>query len=130
MARRLVFLGVVLGSWSVAERAEAAPTTDPTQAPAGAIVIHFEEVAIGAGTDVTNQFAAYGVDFSGPSPWALENSGGYPGIFAEALDNFSGSAYCQTTYSIVFAAPVAFAGFNIVTNAGDNTDLIATLGGV
>jgi cysteine-rich repeat protein len=114
----------------VAGSADAAPTTDPTQAPAGAIVIHFDEFAVPNFTDVTNQYMSLGATFPSPPAWAQNDYGAtYPGIFGPSIDNFSGSSICETTYSIVFAAPVGFAGFDIVTNAGDNTDLTATLGG-
>lgn len=117
--------------WLFAGRADAAPVTDPNAAPPGAVVLHFDEVAVPVLTEVTDQFESFGVTFPAPPAWAMNDNSfsGYPGIFGLSIDNFSITGICEPTYSIQFAAPVAFAGFDIVTNDGDNTDVVATLDG-
>ena len=96
--------------------------TSPDQA------LTFDEVVLPINTVVTNQYAGFGVTFSGSggSQWDYEIGSVLNNISGGSLNNFPGGS--QTPLFIEFAAQQAAAAFAMVTNSGTST-FTALLGG-
>jgi len=115
-----------LATFSAVGGVHAAPLFTDAGFNAGDSTVTFNEVAVGAGSAVTNQYSAFGVMFStnGPGSWyASGDPGSYsgnPGFAGRYLDTFSGGNR-SGVYSILFGSDVDVAGafweFNVSSPA-------------
>lgn len=108
---KAIFKAVAAAVIVVAAGAQAAPLTSNAGFTAADTTISFSEVALAAGTAVTNQFAGVTFATNGPGKFYIGN-GSYAtaaNVSGAYLDSFSGGTRA-TIYDIIFGADVSAAG--------------------
>jgi len=110
-----------------APAALAAPITNSFGLTAPASTLTFDEIVFAQGTTITNQYAAYGSEFSPPVGMRYDTQGpaSFPGISGHYIGNFSPAI---NPFSIHFVSAVTGAAFGMATNPGTTT-FTALLGG-
>ncbi len=92
------------------------------------VVLTFDEIVLPAQTEVTNQYAAYGVTFSPFAMYDEIGNPGFPNISGNYLTNFIANVGANRIESIQFSRPVTAAAFAIATQTG-TTSFTALLNG-
>jgi hypothetical protein len=117
--RRAVFIGAAtLAGLFFAATGQATPYQSASGLTSPSNTLSFSELGLAAGTSVTNQYAAFGVDFVGlfqSSGYSFTNESG------STLTDFSGNCPCGPTFEIDFTTAVSDAVFSFVTNSGTST---------
>ncbi len=111
----------VVMAMGIAGLSQAAPLYSAAAFTTADHVVTFNEVNLGVGTAVTNQYAAHGVSFGtvGGGKWSVGS--GYSSIAnfnGRHLDNFSAGSSYGTDYSISFTHDVDAAGAYFEFNVG------------
>ena len=117
--RRAVFIGVAALTLSVlAATTQATPYQSVTGLTSPMNTLTFSELGLAAGTGVTNQYSALGVNFIGlfqNTSYSFTNETG------STLTDFNGGCPCGPTFEIDFTTAVHDAVFAFVTNSGTST---------
>lgn len=108
--------------------ASATPITTTSVFTSGDKVLNFDEVALASGTLISNQYAAYGVVFTGG---IYRSNGGYSSanhVSGSYLDSFSGGGHTNF-WSIDFSSIQTSAGAYFEVDSDNSLVLTAMLGG-